>query len=74
VLLLPGFPARELPIEGIDSQMLLKLMVHNNKHIVQKTDFPAYFEGNRPEVLLTMGAGDIDTLVDPIENYFRTNK
>jgi UDP-N-acetylmuramate--alanine ligase len=74
VLLLPVYPARELPIEGIDSQMLLKLMVHNNKHIVQKTDFPLYFGGNRPEVLLTMGAGDIDTLVDPIENFFRTNK
>ena len=74
VLLLPVYPARELPIEGIDSQMLLKLMVHNNKHIVQKSDFPGYFEGNRPEVLLTMGAGDIDTLVEPIEKFFRTHK
>lgn len=74
VLLLPVYPARELPIEGINSQMLLSLMAHSNKHLVQKTDFPAYFEGNRPEVLLTMGAGDIDTLVDPIENFFRTNK
>ncbi len=74
VLLLPVYPARELPIEGIDSQMLLALMNHNNKHLVQKADFPGYFEGNRPEVLLTMGAGDIDTLVDPIENFFSTNK
>jgi UDP-N-acetylmuramate--alanine ligase len=74
VLLLPVYPARELPIEGINSQMLLSLMAHNNKYLVQKTDFPAHFEGNRPEVLLTMGAGDIDTLVDPIENFFRTNK
>lgn len=74
VLLLPVYPARELPIEGINSQMLLSLMAHNNKHMVQKTDFPGYFEGNRPEILLTMGAGDIDTLVDPIENFFRTNK
>jgi UDP-N-acetylmuramate--alanine ligase len=74
VLLLPVYPARELPIEGIDSQMLLSLMNHNDKHLVQKIDFPAYFEGNLPEVLLTMGAGDIDTLVDPIENFFRTHK
>jgi UDP-N-acetylmuramate--alanine ligase len=74
VLLLPVYPARELPIEGINSQMLLSLMDHSNKHLVQKTDFPEYFAVKRPEVLLTMGAGDIDTLVDPIENFLRTHK
>jgi UDP-N-acetylmuramate--alanine ligase len=74
ILLLPVYPARELPIPGIDSQMLLSLMQNENKHLVQKEDFPDYFTGNQPEVLLTMGAGDIDTLVEPIENFFRTNK
>jgi UDP-N-acetylmuramate--alanine ligase len=49
-------------------------MQNENKHLVQKEDFPDYFTGNQPEVLLTMGAGDIDTLVEPIENFFRTNK
>jgi UDP-N-acetylmuramate--alanine ligase len=72
VLLLPVYPARELPIEGIDSQMLLSLMDHNNKHLVQKSDIPGYFEGKQIEVLITMGAGDIDTLVEPIENFFKT--
>jgi len=73
VLLLPVYPARELPIDGIDSQMILSLMNHDNKHLVQPSDFPEYFRNNLPEVLLTMGAGDIDTLVEPIENFFMTN-
>jgi len=74
VLLLPIYPARELPIPGIDSQMLLSLMNHDNKHLVEKKDIPEYFTGKHTEVLITMGAGDIDMLVDPIENFFRTNK
>jgi len=74
VLLLPVYPARELPIPGIDSEMLLSLMNHNNKHLIQKADIPGYFTGKPIEVLITMGAGDIDTLVEPIESFFRTNK
>jgi UDP-N-acetylmuramate--alanine ligase len=74
VLILPIYPARELPIPDIDSQMLLSLMVHEDKHLVEKADIPGYFTGKHTEVLITMGAGDIDTLVEPIENFFRTNK
>jgi UDP-N-acetylmuramate--alanine ligase len=70
VLLLPIYPARELPIEGVDSEMILALVDNKNKHIVQKSDFPDYFRANQPEVLLTMGAGDIDTLVEPIQSFF----
>jgi UDP-N-acetylmuramate--alanine ligase len=73
VLLLPIYPARELPIAGIDSQMLLSLMKHRNKHLVEKSDFPDYFTGKKVDVLLTMGAGDIDTLVEPLENFLRTH-
>ncbi len=72
VLLLPIYPARELPIPGINSQLLLALMDHRNKHLVQKSYIPGYFEGKQTEILLTMGAGDIDTLVEPIENFFKT--
>lgn len=74
VLLLPIYPARELPIAGIDSQMLLSLINHSDKHFLHKTDIPGYFKDKQVEVLLTMGAGDIDTLVEPIENFFSKNK
>lgn len=72
VILLPVYPAREQPIPGIDSQMLLSLIDHNNKQLVQKSDFPACLSGKNTEVLLTMGAGDIDTLVGPIEKFYMT--
>jgi UDP-N-acetylmuramate--alanine ligase len=72
VLLLPIYPARELPIPGIDSQMLLNLMSHGNKHLVEMGDIPGYFTDKNTELIITMGAGDIDTLVEPIENFFRT--
>ena len=74
ILLLPVYPARELPIPGIDSLMLLSLMNHGNKHLVQKDDIPGFFKGRHTEILLTMGAGDIDTLVEPIENFFTGHK
>ena len=74
IVLLPIYPARELPIPGIDSEMLLSLIHHNNKHLVQKAEIPAYFTGKHIEVLITMGAGDIDTLVEPIETFFSNVK
>jgi UDP-N-acetylmuramate--alanine ligase len=74
VLLLPIYPARELPMEGVDSQMLLSLINNPNKHLVEKADIPDCFTGKYAEVVLTMGAGDIDTLVEPIENFFRKIK
>ena len=71
ILLLPIYPARELPIPGITSNMLLSLIDHENKRLVQKDEILGIFAGKKIEVLLTMGAGDIDTLVDPIEVFFR---
>ena len=71
ILLLPIYPARELPIPGITSEMLLSLIDHENKRLVQKDEIPGLFAGEKIEVLLTMGAGDIDTLVEPIELFFR---
>jgi UDP-N-acetylmuramate--alanine ligase len=71
ILLLPIYPARELPIPGVSSEMLLSLINHRNTRIVQKDEIPGFFAGKKIEVLLTMGAGDIDTLVEPIELFFK---
>jgi hypothetical protein len=35
----------------------------------QKTEFPAILDNYQPEILLTLGAGDIDRLIDPITKY-----
>lgn len=72
-LLLDIYPARELPIEGITSQLLIDKMKLSNKQLVKKENIQKVFKNCFPEVLLTMGAGDIDTLVLPIENWLKSN-
>lgn len=67
-VLLPIYPARELPIEGINSEMLLqKMKLMNKKIIYSKNDVIDYLKENKAEVVITLGAGDIDTLVEPIK-------
>lgn len=68
VILLDIYPARELPIEGVTSDMIKEKMTLNNVARYIKDDVMAHFEENTPEVLLTVGAGNIDTLVSPIKH------
>ncbi len=67
VILLDIYPARELPIEGISSAVLLE-HITTKKSLVSKTEVVETIKKNTPEVLLTLGAGDIDTLVQPIKS------
>ena len=67
-ILLEIYPARELPIDGVNSQMLLDKMKSAKRMICQKKDLVEEIAKMEVEVLLTMGAGDIDTLVEPIKN------
>ncbi|MDQ3046306.1 MAG: UDP-N-acetylmuramate--L-alanine ligase [Bacteroidota bacterium] len=65
-ILLEIYPARELPIEGVSSAMLLNKMHSAKKCICSKVELIDEIEKRNVEVLLTMGAGDIDMLVEPI--------
>ncbi len=65
VILLPIYPARELPMEGVNSEMLLNNMQLNQKQVLEKSAFLDWVKTNRPELLVMAGAGDIDTLVNP---------
>ena len=65
-ILLPIYPAREKPIAGVTSQMLLDLVNLQHKTLVQKDDLIREIRDCKPEVLLTLGAGDIDRFVEPI--------
>ncbi|MGB0391792.1 MAG: UDP-N-acetylmuramate--L-alanine ligase [Salibacteraceae bacterium] len=67
VLLLDIYPARELPIEGVTSERLLSKITNKNKTIIEKSAVIEYIKNNQIEVLFTLGAGDIDTLVEPIK-------
>lgn len=73
VILLPIYPAREIPIPGVTSEMLLARIKSANKKLVQMSDLPGILDISRLEVLMTLGAGDIDTLTEPIESYLTGN-
>jgi UDP-N-acetylmuramate--alanine ligase len=66
-ILLEIYPARELPIEGVDSNLLLQKMKTTKKSICSKKDLIKEIAGREIEILITMGAGDIDTLVAPLK-------
>jgi len=68
LILLDIYPAREVPIEGINSQMLIDKITINDKRILSKEGVLDYFENNKTEITLIIGAGDIDRLVQPIKN------
>ncbi len=67
VILLPIYPARELPMEGVNSEMILHKMKINNKQVLDKAAVLEWVKDNKIELLITAGAGDIDTLVEPIK-------
>jgi UDP-N-acetylmuramate--alanine ligase len=69
VVLMPIYPARELPIEGVSSEMIKAQMKNKNVEMVSKDALLEWLEKNHRtiEVLITAGAGDIDTFVTPIK-------
>jgi len=67
VLLLDIYPARELPVEGVNSEWLLGKMNNTNKKLVAKDDLIAAILDSKATVIVTIGAGDIGELVEPIK-------
>jgi UDP-N-acetylmuramate--alanine ligase len=67
VLLMDIYPARELPIAGVDSDMLMKNITSKSKVRCNKNDLMQKLENIEIDVLATVGAGDIDTFVEPIK-------
>lgn len=67
LLLMEIYPAREEPIEGVNSQMLLNKIRLVNKKLVSRDNLVDEVLKLSPEVLLTMGAGDIDRLIQPLK-------
>jgi UDP-N-acetylmuramate--alanine ligase len=67
VLLLDIYPARELPITGITSQWLLEKMTNSNKKLVSKEVLIPTILKSKARIIITIGAGDIGELVQPIK-------
>jgi len=63
VILLPIYPARELPMEGVTSSMIEERMQNNSRQLMEKEAMVAWVAKNQPALLIMAGAGDIDALV-----------
>ena len=71
VILLDIYPARELPIEGVTSQIIFEKITTPNKVLITKSELLDVLSKRDIDVLMTVGAGDIDKLVEPIADMLK---
>ena len=67
VILIPIYPAREEPIPGVSSQMILDLLTGPNKKLVDYKDLVNHINKEDLDVVLIAGAGDIELLLEPVK-------
>ncbi len=68
VILLPIYPARELPMQGVTNELIFHQITIKNKRILSKEVLLQVIAQEQPKLLALCGAGDIDTLVSPVKN------
>ena len=71
VILLPIYPAREKPMEEVNSEMIVARMKNKNVKVLSKEELIKEIKNTKPEFLITSGAGDIDMLVEPIKEILK---
>lgn len=75
VLLLDIYPAREEPIQGVDSEWLLSKIENNHKQLIQKNKVFAAIKNSDAKVVVMLGAGDIGVLIQEVTNeYLKTSE
>ena len=67
VILLDIYPARELPIEGVTSDLISKHVNCKEKILCNKSEILDIVKAKEFQVLMTVGAGDIERLISPIK-------
>jgi len=67
VVLLDIYPARELPVEGVTSDLIFNQLTCPGKSLIKKDELLDFVKSKNFEVLLTIGAGDIDKYLAPIK-------
>ena len=70
-ILIPLYPAREKPIAGVSSGLILRKMKSMSKYLCTPEEVPDLVAALYPDVVVTMGAGDIDRLVPTLERHLR---
>ena len=72
VIVLPIYPAREEPIEGVTSDKLVEKIALNDKSLKSPSDALNYLSQIKEGVVLTIGAGDIDRIVEPLKQGLKS--
>ncbi len=67
VILLDIYPAREKPIKAVNSELILNKIEIKNKELLSKTELLEVMKSEENDVVLTLGAGDIDRVVEPLK-------
>lgn len=73
-VLIPIYPAREKPIKGVTSKLIFDKMKNTKKSLIEKSQLMDFIEKKEPELLVTLGAGDIDRFTEPIRQYFEESE
>ena len=71
LILLDIYPAREEPIPGVTSEMILKDVTAPEKILLKKEELMDYLKDEPLDVLVTFGAGNIDRFIEPITEMLR---
>ena len=71
LILLDIYPARELPIEGVTSELIMKDVSIPDKTLTSKENLLILLDQKELDVLVTFGAGDIDKMVPEIKKYLK---
>ncbi|MEO6488357.1 MAG: UDP-N-acetylmuramate--L-alanine ligase [Ferruginibacter sp.] len=66
IILLPIYPAREKPMEGVNSELIMGKMKNRNVQVLDKVNLLNEIKTHKRGLLITAGAGDIDMLVEPL--------
>ena len=74
LFLLDIYPARELPIEGVNSTWLLNKISNKNKHLVAKENLIQEILNAKFDVLVTIGAGDVGEIIHDIKDALNAKK
>jgi len=72
LILLPIYPARELPMEGVSSDMIIEKMSVKKGRVLSKDAMKEWVKNSRPELVVMAGAGDIDVQVQHVKELLES--
>ena len=73
-ILVPVYPAREDPIPGVSSELIYNIMKSDKKYLAEKEEVASLLGDHSTDIVITLGAGDIDSISDDITEVLKSKK